>query len=405
MKDNPSGWNGQSEILVGHKSDTEEYRISDFIAAGGNNVAYAYGISKNSPVSASDISNANNQSTSVLMGGSGKVDKFYNVQFSGVCVADLNLSNSSGYYKEGEKITIVDVPVGYDYKFNDGNVLASGQKIDVSTLAGEVNVSKTPWTFTYMFKTAPTRDASKNTLGIPIQVKGNGGEVWGYTTTSSGITNPGAQEVKIEVTFGKENSTLDYFTFDNTLKTLSTDIKEGSTVRFVGLSKDAEGKNLTTECMPESNGEEIILYVQWKPIRIVLAGFSNSIFITTGPNGLTYSSECIDDRRVEHTNGQIYNVSPYMREGDKLVLTKTDSGCHGKIIGSDGKTFMEFDSTVASISNDITINFSDMVDLNWTIQSTDRTTQYYPLLSLYPGGSGSFTNQSAVFLKVGDYSN
>ena len=107
MKDNPSGWNGQSEILVGHKSDTEEYRISDFIAAGGNNVAYAYGISKNSPVSASDISNANNQSTSVLMGGSGKVDKFYNVQFSGVCVADLNLSNSSGYYKEGEKITIV----------------------------------------------------------------------------------------------------------------------------------------------------------------------------------------------------------------------------------------------------------------------------------------------------------
>ena len=254
MSVNPTGWSGKNEILVGPKSDTEEYRISDFITAGGNNVAYAYGIAKNSPVSASDISNANNQSTSVLIGGSGKVDKFYNVQFSGDGIADLNLSNSSGYYKEREKIKIGNVPVGYDYKFNDGNVLASGQQIDVSTLAGTVTVSKTPWTFTYVFKTAPTRDASKNTLGIPIQVKGNGGEVWGYTTTSSGITNPGAQEVKIEVTFGEENSTLDYFTFDNTLKTLSTDIKEERTVRFVGLSKDAEGKNITTECMPESNG-------------------------------------------------------------------------------------------------------------------------------------------------------
>lgn len=272
-----------------------------------------------------------------------------------------------------------------------------------SSLAGKT-VEIKPWTFTYVFKTSPSRDPDKNSPGtdgsIALSVNGEGGD---YGSRD---------ELKFVATYGTDNAKLSYYNASaigmvtanaDTYNTIVVDGKR-LTVEFKCWTTDPEGKYPVdiNSYVPDvkSNGTILAtLYAQWRPLRIVITDFATDDG-GKGMTGLTYIKP--DDKTMISVSeeGQYARYTPYIREGDNLNITGTPGKYTVTIYATDiNNPFLKFSTTYSKNLVNKTYTYEDLVARNWVIQGKTQQSRYLPIPS---DNGGDNKAKVAVYLTVND---
>ena len=136
------------------------------------------------------------------------------------------------------------------------------------------------------------------------------------------------------------------------------------------------------------NNDSITLYAQWKPLRIVLAGFADSV---VDLDNLKYEVPTDEAQTDTTDSGTVTKTSPYIREGDTMTIDKSGSTYTVVIKDSNQNVFMKFTSTRSVNIPTGTFTYDQLLLKDWTasIMNGVPHSRYFPLKTLYPSSLGN----------------